>query len=62
MITVASDSIDMMKASLVEMDIPRRGGKEWLCVFIGGALLDPNYEQDHDTEISYYQNAHQIRG
>ena len=43
MSTATSGVIDRTTASLGEMDIPRRGIKEFLGVFIGGALLDPNY-------------------
>ena len=60
MSNTTSNVIYMMKASLGETDIPRRGGKEWLGIFMGESSLDPNYELDCDVKTSYYQNTRQV--
>ena len=46
MSVVSIEAIQMMKDALVDPDVPRRRGKEWLGVFIGGGALDSNYELD----------------
>ena len=56
------DDFDRIKASLQDDETPRRGGKEWLGLYMGGGPLTCEYELDHDNDIgSFYHCALQLR-
>ena len=57
---VSAEMIQTMKDNLADPDVPRRGGKEWLGVFIRRVPLDGNYELGIHAHTSYWQNTHQI--